>query len=406
MTAIKKGDNMRQLAGRSGRTLVNGLSSQSRRSSTASPLLSHLEEKLLNQRLFLSYDYLSPQPSHLLRVSLSDPLNLPESKQFEKNANAFSLPSVLQPGHMPRGHHLVYFPPQLPSSQLVPDGCDMLHSPGAPFNRRMWAGGSVRFRDQNGGPLLNCQRAVCLEGVRDVRVIGREGEEKVFVGIERRIATVAETESEENITRKLWTAREEEWGDAVVIEKRNLVFMRDKTPDQVSMEKSRGNSQKRVLRGEKSEILLSTQPLTALLTAPSSPTLRHTFTPSRALLFRFSALTFNAHSIHLDRDYARNTEGYDDLLVHGPLTLTLMLMLVQDHLRTSNRVISSIEYRNLAPLLVEQPLTVCAKSKETAHGDLWDVWIERADGGMAVKGTIGTKSLERRDESTAATPKL
>ena len=42
-------------------------------------------------------------------------------------------------------------------------------------------------------------------------------------------------------------------------------------------------------------------------------------------LFRYSALTFNGHRIHYDADYARDVEGYDGLVVHGPL-LAQMLM--------------------------------------------------------------------------------
>ncbi|RMZ76023.1 hypothetical protein DV738_g5147, partial [Chaetothyriales sp. CBS 135597] len=43
-------------------------------------------------------------------------------------------------------------------------------------------------------------------------------------------------------------------------------------------------------------------------------------TPDAALLFRFSALTLNAHAIHLDRQYTRQAYGLPDLVVHGPLT--------------------------------------------------------------------------------------
>jgi 3-methylfumaryl-CoA hydratase len=45
---------------------------------------------------------------------------------------------------------------------------------------------------------------------------------------------------------------------------------------------------------------------------------------SPALLFRFSALTYNAHRIHYDRDYARDVEGYPGLLTHGPLQALAM----------------------------------------------------------------------------------
>lgn len=42
-------------------------------------------------------------------------------------------------------------------------------------------------------------------------------------------------------------------------------------------------------------------------------------------LFRYSALTFNAHRIHYDREYAQEVEGYPGLVVQGPLTATLLL---------------------------------------------------------------------------------
>ena len=45
---------------------------------------------------------------------------------------------------------------------------------------------------------------------------------------------------------------------------------------------------------------------------------------SPTLLFRFSALTYNAHRIHYDRDYARDVEGYPGLLTHGPLQALAM----------------------------------------------------------------------------------
>src|SRR5690554_4598874 len=51
------------------------------------------------------------------------------------------------------------------------------------------------------------------------------------------------------------------------------------------------------------------------------------FTPDTTLLFRYSALTFNGHRIHYDQEYARNEEGYPGLVVHGPLTATLLQQL-------------------------------------------------------------------------------
>ena len=54
--------------------------------------------------------------------------------------------------------------------------------------------------------------------------------------------------------------------------------------------------------------------------------------PDDVLLFRYSALTFNAHRIHYDRRYATEVGGYPGLVVHGPLIATLLLDLVRRNL--------------------------------------------------------------------------
>lgn len=115
--------------------------------------------------------------------------------------------------------------------------------------------------------------------------------------------------------------------------------------------------------------------------------------PTKSLLFRFSALTFNAHSIHLDKGYTQNQEGYRNLLVHGPLTLTLLLRVLQHHLNPLNLGVGQVEYRNLAPLYVEEELTICGKPKSGSGA--WDVWIEGPDGGLAVRGTARAHDIPR-----------
>jgi 3-methylfumaryl-CoA hydratase len=85
-----------------------------------------------------------------------------------------------------------------------------------------------------------------------------------------------------------------------------------------------------------------------------------TVTPNSRLLFRFSALTFNAHRIHYDRAYATGEEGYPGLVVHGPLTSVLLLQLVRSR---AQRQVVGFSFRGQAPLfdlapfrLVGQPL--------------------------------------------------
>lgn len=110
-------------------------------------------------------------------------------------------------------------------------------------------------------------------------------------------------------------------------------------------------------------------------------------TPSKSLLFRFSALTFNAHLIHLDKEYTQNVEGYRSLLVHGPLTLSLLLTSLRAQFPKSSRAIQDVQYRNLAPLYVDEPLTICGKQKFGKDGERWDVWIEDCSGSLAVRGS-------------------
>jgi 3-methylfumaryl-CoA hydratase len=80
-------------------------------------------------------------------------------------------------------------------------------------------------------------------------------------------------------------------------------------------------------------------------------------TPDPRLLFRFSALTFNAHRIHYDRPYARHEEGYPGLVVHGPLTAILLLELVRQH---TSQPISGFSFRGLAPLFDLAPFRLVA----------------------------------------------
>ena len=73
--------------------------------------------------------------------------------------------------------------------------------------------------------------------------------------------------------------------------------------------------------------------------------------------------------------------------------MTIMLTLAQGHLAQLKKAVSSTEYRNLAPLLVDQPMTVSMKPKQTGDRGAWDIWVERGDGGLAVRGTIETIAL-------------
>lgn len=80
-------------------------------------------------------------------------------------------------------------------------------------------------------------------------------------------------------------------------------------------------------------------------------------TPDDILLFQYSALGFNSHKIHLDRDYARNVELLPDLIVNGGL----ITLLVTEYLRTElGANITKLKTRHTAPLYVDRKMTITA----------------------------------------------
>ncbi len=105
--------------------------------------------------------------------------------------------------------------------------------------------------------------------------------------------------------------------------------------------------------------------------------------PQTPLLFRFSALTYNGHKIHYDRDYAMNVEAYPGLVVHGPLLATLLV----DHFRRHRPKdsIKTFEFRAQRPVFDLSPFTV--NLEDTAGGA--DVWANDGDGYVAMSGRIG-----------------
>ena len=239
----------------------------------------------------------------------------------------------------------------------------------------MWAGGRISFTPNNNPALpLSGQRSVCLESIRDVKIKGREGEEKVFVEIERRISSlpaISNEQDENKIRHALYRENAADPGPCAVVENRTIVFMRERSP-QVATDAAKGNNDKIVL-------------------AAHTPTFSHTLRPTAALLFRYSALTFNAHSIHLDKSYCREVEGHRNLLVHGPLSLTLMVELLGRHLANNGsrgERVKEIEYRNLAPLYAGEEMRVCGR--EGKESGAWEVWVEGSGGGLAVRGIART----------------
>jgi 3-methylfumaryl-CoA hydratase len=104
---------------------------------------------------------------------------------------------------------------------------------------------------------------------------------------------------------------------------------------------------------------------------------------STTLLLRFSALTYNGHRIHYDRDYAREVEGYPGLLVHGPLQALAMAEAARQRgLDTGPGV--RFDYRLVAPLFEHDGMVVTAQSSATSA----TATVRRADGYQTAIGTL------------------
>ncbi len=127
----------------------------------------------------------------------------------------------------------------------------------------------------------------------------------------------------------------------------------------------------------------STAPASTASAGPQEPGTREwPVVVDPVLLFRFSALTYNAHRIHYDRDYARQVEGYPGLVVHGPLQALLMAELAR-HVTTLPEP-CDYSYRLVAPLFEGQGLIVSA-----TVGDVTRVTARDTDGRQTAAGAIG-----------------
>ncbi|MBT6275294.1 MAG: hypothetical protein HOI95_14295 [Chromatiales bacterium] len=99
---------------------------------------------------------------------------------------------------------------------------------------------------------------------------------------------------------------------------------------------------------------------------------------SHALVFRYSAITWNAHRIHYDADYTRGTEGYPDLVQNGGLTMQLIL---DSALRHNEGQLKSFTARLMRPLWVGNTVTL----EGIRDGDSLDCWARDDEGALCVQ---------------------
>ncbi|KAJ7460802.1 hypothetical protein FB451DRAFT_1270374 [Mycena latifolia] len=221
------------------------------------------------------------------------------------------------------GSHLAFFHPRNPERDLRPDGTDADFRPPKPLTRRMWAGGRMSWDPQNS--LLVGESAVSTSTVDSVEKKGFEkGAPMVFVKQKIQVTMVGKDRPS-------------------VVEERAHVYLADSAAV---------NKVPRDVKG-----------------IPPTADFTFTFTPTITTLFRFSALTFNGHHIHLDKDYAQLKEGYPERLVHGPLTALMLLEVTM--LQKPAARIAHFEYRARNPIIVNRPMTISGAWNDEHSATLW-----------------------------------
>ena len=117
--------------------------------------------------------------------------------------------------------------------------------------------------------------------------------------------------------------------------------------------------------------------------APRDARWQRVIVPDPALLFRYSALTYNSHRIHYDHPYVTSAEGYPGLVVHGPLLATLLLDLLLREQEQAN--VTRFEFRARLPLFDTAPFSVCGRPD--SEGGAVHLWAQDAAGQLCMDAT-------------------
>lgn len=123
-----------------------------------------------------------------------------------------------------------------------------------------------------------------------------------------------------------------------------------------------------------------------VITPPAAPDawdFSRDIVPDPVLLFRYSALTFNGHRIHYDQPFCTTTEGYEGLVVHGPLLATLLLDLLRRE--KPKAVVTDFRFRAMSTVFDTAPFSVHGAA--TSAPEEYRLWARRHDGALAMDAT-------------------
>ncbi|MBA7467667.1 Mesaconyl-C(4)-CoA hydratase [subsurface metagenome] len=221
--------------------------------------------------------------------------------------------------------------PVFPMSELSQDGHPTRGGflPPVPLPRRMWAGGELEFIE----PLRVGDGSTRTSRISDVSLKTGSTGTLCFVAVHHEITSPR----------------------GVAIRERHDIVYREATSG----------------------------PQAAPKAPPVPPPAKHreTHVSDPVLLFRYSALTFNGHRIHYDRDYVTKVEGYPGLVFHGPLQCSFMVEFAAK--LHGGKAPKKLVYRGVQPLFEGSEFSINASDNGTGG---MDVWVANAEGQPTMKG--------------------
>lgn len=210
-------------------------------------------------------------------------------------------PDIRPGAPIPALWHWVAFPEFVPMSGLGSDGHPALGEflPPLPYNRRMWAGGQLEW----------------------------SGELVVGETLHRRSEILAITEKQGSTGSMVFVrvGHDLNGKNGAIREEQDIVYL--DIPEEFRAPRR--------------------------LPVPEAPDFDETVGVNEALLFRYSAATFNAHRIHYDLPYAREVEKYPALVVHGPMQATL---LIEAAIRFTGHRPKRFRFKGVHPMFHDQDM--------------------------------------------------
>jgi 3-methylfumaryl-CoA hydratase len=264
-----------------------------------------------------------------------EPLGIFPARALAAALDRSRLPEAGEP--LPPSWHWLYFLDTPSSTGTGVDGHPQKGGflPPIPLPRRMWAGGSVRVVQ----PLQLGPPAEKLSVIRSVEVKGGKTGSLVFVNLDHEI---------------------HQFSRLCISEQQTLVYR---------------------------DMPAGFTPLPDGETAAVAADWAASVEPSPVLLFRFSALTYNGHRIHYDRDYATRQEFYPGLVVQAPLLATLLVDLALDN---THMPVRQFQFRAIRPTFDLGPVRLCG----ARSGSDVTLWSADRDNfvGMRVTAILGEPS--------------